>query len=100
MPHDIVIRNGTLVDGTGAPGRPGDLALDGDRITAIGEVSERGRREINAEDKFVTPGFVDIHTHLDAQIAWDPHRLLLLLPRHHLRRDRQLRRHLRPVQAI
>ena len=72
MPHDIVIRNGTLVDGTGAPGRPGDLALDGDRITAVGEVPERGRREINAEGKFVTPGFVDIHTHLDAQIAWDP----------------------------
>ena len=72
MPHDIVIRNGTLVDGTGASGRRGDLALDGDRITAVGEVSQRGRREIDAEGKFVTPGFVDIHTHLDAQIAWDP----------------------------
>ena len=72
MPHDIVIRNGTLVDGTGSPGRQGDLALDGDRITAIGEVPQRGRREINAEGKHVTPGFVDIHTHLDAQIAWDP----------------------------
>ncbi len=69
---DIVIRNGTLIDGTGAPGQPGDLAIEGDRIVAVGKVDSRGAREIDATGKLVTPGFVDIHTHLDAQLAWDP----------------------------
>ena len=72
MAHDLVIRNGFVVDGTGASGQVGDVAVDGDRITLVGEVPERGTREIDATDKVVTPGFVDIHTHLDAQIAWDP----------------------------
>lgn len=72
MAHDLVIRNGFVVDGTGASGQVGDVAVDGDRITLVGEVAERGTREIDATDKVVTPGFVDIHTHLDAQIAWDP----------------------------
>ncbi len=72
MAYDLVIRGGTLVDGTGAPGRPGDLAVQGGRIVAMGRVDGRGAREIDAEGKTVTPGFVDIHTHLDAQIAWDP----------------------------
>jgi N-acyl-D-amino-acid deacylase len=72
MSHDIVIRGGLVVDGTGAPGRIADVAVDGDRITAVGEVSGTGRREFNAEGRIVTPGFVDIHSHLDAQVAWDP----------------------------
>ena len=77
MRPDIVIRNGTVVDGTGAPRRVADVAITGDVITAIvdaddGGVDETGRREIDAEGRLVTPGFVDIHTHLDAQIAWDP----------------------------
>ena len=72
MAHDIVIRNGTVIDGTGAKGIASDLAIDGDRITHVGEVAGEGRREIDATGKLVTPGFVDIHTHLDAQIAWDP----------------------------
>ena len=72
MAHDIVIRGGTVVDGTGAPGRPADVAISGDRVTEIGEVSGAARREIDASGRLVTPGFVDIHTHLDAQIAWDP----------------------------
>ncbi len=72
MGYDLVIRNGTLVDGTGAPGKPGDLAIVGDCIVALGKVDGRGSREIDATGKMVTPGFVDIHTHLDAQIAWDP----------------------------
>ena len=70
--HDLVIRGGTVVDGTGAPGVPADVAVDGDRIVEIGKGVPRGRREIDAEGRIVTPGFVDIHTHLDAQFAWDP----------------------------
>lgn len=73
MPHDIVIRNGQLIDGTGAPAERADLAIDGDTITAIGEVEAAGREEIDAAGHAVTPGFVDIHTHLDAQVAWDPY---------------------------
>ncbi len=72
MAHDLVIRNGTLVDGSGSPAIQGDLAIDGDRITAIGKVSGRGTREIEATGAVVTPGFIDLHTHLDAQIGWDP----------------------------
>jgi N-acyl-D-aspartate/D-glutamate deacylase len=70
--HDLVIRNGTLVDGTGAPAQTADLAIDGDRITAVGTVDGTGTGEIDAEGAYVTPGFVDVHTHLDAQLAWDP----------------------------
>ena len=70
--HDIVIRHGDVVDGTGSGPRRADVAIDGDRITGIGAVAERGRREIDATGRFVTPGFVDIHTHLDAQLFWDP----------------------------
>ncbi|TVR27334.1 MAG: amidohydrolase [Ilumatobacter sp.] len=73
MSHDIVIRGGLVVDGTGAPARQADVAVDGDRIVAV-EPSLTGtaRREIDAAGRIVTPGFVDIHTHLDAQLAWDP----------------------------
>ncbi|MGD8415617.1 MAG: amidohydrolase family protein [Pseudomonadales bacterium] len=72
MPHDLVIRGGTVVDGTGAPRREADVAVSGGKITEVGQVTGTGRREIDASGRLVTPGFVDIHTHLDAQIAWDP----------------------------
>ena len=72
MAHDLVIRGGLVVDGTGAEPTTGDVAIDGDTITSVGEVAEQGRREIDASGYAVTPGFVDIHTHLDAQIGWDP----------------------------
>jgi N-acyl-D-amino-acid deacylase len=72
MEHDLVIRAGTIADGTGAPVFEGDIAIDGDRITAIGAGAARGRDEIDARGLLVTPGFVDVHTHLDAQITWDP----------------------------
>src|SRR5437899_1968270 len=72
VPHDLVLRGGAVVDGTGAPRRRADIAVDGDRITAIGPDVGRGRRELDVEGRLVTPGFVDIHTHLDAQLSWDP----------------------------
>ena len=72
MTHDLVLRNGLVVDGTGAEPVRADVAIDGDRITTVGAVDDRGTREIDAEGRYVTPGFVDIHTHLDAQLAWDP----------------------------
>lgn len=70
--HDLVIRNGLVVDGTGSEPVRADVAVDGDVITAIGEISESGKKEIDADGHIVTPGFVDVHTHLDAQIGWDP----------------------------
>ncbi|MAW28854.1 MAG: amidohydrolase [Gammaproteobacteria bacterium] len=72
MSHDLVIRGGTIVDGTGAAGYSGDVAIDGDTITALGEVSGKGIREIDADGLTVTPGFVDLHTHFDAQAGWEP----------------------------
>ena len=72
MVHDIVVRNGSIVDGTGAEPTQGDLAIDGGLITAMGEVETKGKKEINADGHLVTPGFIDLHTHLDAQIGWDP----------------------------
>jgi N-acyl-D-amino-acid deacylase len=72
MSHDLVIRQGNIVDGTGADALVGDVAIDGNVITEIGEVSGKGKREIEAEGHAVTPGFMDLHTHLDAQIGWDP----------------------------
>jgi N-acyl-D-aspartate/D-glutamate deacylase len=73
MPHDLVIRNGDVIDGSGETAFRGDVAIDGDRISAVGQVPEPGRHEIDASGHAVTPGFVDIHTHLDAQVAWDPY---------------------------
>ena len=73
MTHDIVIRNGTVVDGTGAPRRQADVAIDGKTITAVGSVPGRGKREIDAAGYLVTPGWVDIHTHYDGQVSWDPY---------------------------
>ena len=69
---DLVIRNGTIIDGTGAVGYVGDVAIEGGIITAVGEVDTRGHREIDADGLLVTPGFVDIHTHFDGQVTWDP----------------------------
>jgi N-acyl-D-aspartate/D-glutamate deacylase len=70
--HDLVIRGGTVVDGTGGPPILADVAVDGERIAEVGRVDDGGRREIEAAGAYVTPGFVDVHTHLDAQVAWDP----------------------------
>jgi N-acyl-D-aspartate/D-glutamate deacylase len=69
--HDLVIRGGTIVDGSGNPRFVGDIAVDGGRITAVGHISVPGREEIDAAGLMVTPGFVDIHTHYDGQATWD-----------------------------
>ena len=73
--HDLVIRNGLVVDGTGAAPFEADVAVDAGRISAIGSKIGAGRKEIDAQGRWVTPGFVDIHTHYDAQATWDPHLL-------------------------
>tara|TARA_B100000579_G_scaffold401899_1_gene384705 strand:- start:3188 stop:4897 length:1710 start_codon:yes stop_codon:yes gene_type:complete len=68
---DVVIRNGLVVDGTGTPGQMVDVAIKDGRIAAVGEVSESGVHEIDAKGLVVAPGFVDVHTHFDAQVFWD-----------------------------
>jgi N-acyl-D-amino-acid deacylase len=71
--HDLVIRGGTVVDGTGAPAREADIAIDGCIITAVGTDVGAATRVIDASGLLVTPGFVDMHTHYDAQVTWDPY---------------------------
>ncbi len=70
--HDLIIRGGTIADGSGGPLRQGDVAVDGALVTDVGEVEGAARREIDAEGLLVTPGWVDIHTHYDGQVTWDP----------------------------
>lgn len=72
MSYDIVIRNGTIVDGTGAARYRADIALSDGRIVAIGKITDGAKKIIDASDLIVAPGFVDPHTHYDAQICWDP----------------------------
>lgn len=69
--YDLVVRNGTIIDGSGGPAFDGDIAVANGVIAAVGQVNGSGREEIDAEGKVVTPGFVDIHTHYDGQITWD-----------------------------
>ncbi|MDX2159048.1 MAG: amidohydrolase family protein [Hyphomicrobiaceae bacterium] len=71
--YDLVIRNGTIVDGTGGEPRQGDVAISGDRIARVGRFEGAGAEEIDAKGRIVTPGFVDIHTHYDGQAVWDDH---------------------------
>jgi len=70
--HDIVIRGGTIVDGTGRAAFAGDVAVDGGRIAAGGGKAGPARRDIAADGLLVTPGWVDVHTHYDGQATWDP----------------------------
>ncbi len=69
--YDLVVRGGHLVDGTGATGREADVGIKDGRIVAVGQVNGRGREEIEARGKLVSPGFVDVHTHYDGQATWD-----------------------------
>jgi N-acyl-D-aspartate/D-glutamate deacylase len=72
MAHDLVIRDATIVDGSGAPRRRGDVAIDGDRLRQVGGRAGSARREIDASGLVASPGFIDPHTHYDAQVCWDP----------------------------
>ena len=73
MSHDLIISGGTVLDGTGADGVRSDVAVDGGQITRVGDLAgAEAAQVIDATGKIVTPGFVDLHTHLDAQIGWDP----------------------------
>ena len=70
--YDILIKNGTVVDGSGAPARSANVAIVDGRIAEVGKLAGQAHRTIDAAGRLVTPGFVDIHSHLDAQFAWDP----------------------------
>ena len=71
--HDLVIRNGNIVDGSGEKPFLGDIAIDDGKITKVGEVINSGKKEIDAAGNLVSPGWVDIHTHYDGQVCWDPY---------------------------
>ena len=70
--HDIVIRGGSIIDGTGRPAFTGDLAIENERIAVVGGKAGQGRRVIDADGLLVTPGRVDVDTHYDGQATWDP----------------------------
>jgi len=72
MPYDLVIKNGTVIDGSGLPRYRADVGVRHGRIVTIGRIRERAREVVDADGQVVTPGFVDGHTHMDAQIFWDP----------------------------
>lgn len=69
--HDLVVRGGTVVDGSGGAPRTADVAIHEGRVVAVGRVDGRARQEIDADGALVTPGFVDIHCHYDGQATWD-----------------------------
>ena len=72
MPYDLLIKNGTVIDGSGLPRYRADVAVRHGRVTAIGRIREAAREVIDADGRVVTPGFIDGHTHMDAQVFWDP----------------------------
>ena len=72
MKYDLLIKNGTIIDGTGTVRFDADIGIVDDRIVAIGELGNAAKEVLDARDRVVAPGFVDAHTHMDAQIFWDP----------------------------
>jgi len=80
MDSDLKITGGTIYDGTGAPGRAGGVAVKDGKIAPVGEASGKATTTLEAKGKVVAPGFVDIHTHCDAQVMWD--RMMTISPWH------------------
>jgi N-acyl-D-aspartate/D-glutamate deacylase len=72
MSYDLLVKNGTLLDGTGAPQYRADIAVANGKIAEIGKITEGAKKTVDASDLVVSPGFIDPHTHYDAQICWDP----------------------------
>ena len=72
MGYDLIIKNGQVIDGSGGPRFYADVAVEDGKIAAIGRLNAKAERTIDAEGHVVSPGFVDGHTHMDAQIFWDP----------------------------
>ena len=72
MPYDLLIKDGVVVDGSGGARYRADVAVQDGKIAKIGRVNEKAKQTIEAEGHVVSPGFVDGHTHMDAQIFWDP----------------------------
>jgi N-acyl-D-aspartate/D-glutamate deacylase len=72
MPYDLLIKGGRIYDGSGLPSYLGDVAVEGDRIAEVGRLGNSARRVVHADGLAVAPGFIDFHTHLDAQLLWDP----------------------------
>ena len=70
--YDLIIRNGIIYDGKGGSPFEADIAIEGTKIKKLGKIKEKGKEEIQAQDHIVTPGFIDIHTHYDGQVTWDP----------------------------
>ena len=70
--YDVIIKNGLVVDGLGNEPRETDIVIDRGKIVSVGSSSKKVKKEIDAKNHLVTPGFVDLHTHLDAQVGWDP----------------------------
>ncbi|MEK9777033.1 MAG: amidohydrolase family protein, partial [Quisquiliibacterium sp.] len=71
--HDLVIRNARICDGTGKPIFNANLAVDSGRITEVGAVASGGKQELDAQGRILAPGIIDLHTHFDAQLTWDPY---------------------------
>ena len=71
MSHDLIIKGGTIIDGTGAQRFAADIAIDDGVITEVGSINAQAKRTIDAAGALVTPGFVDVHTHYDGQASWD-----------------------------
>src|ERR1043166_458320 len=73
MAHDLLIKNGTVIDGTGSPGFQADVAVDGEKISAIGKNLGSGKKEVDAKGQGVAPGFIDSHTHIHGCVVQYPH---------------------------
>ena len=70
---DLIIKNGSIYDGKGSKPHQADIAISNEKIVEIGDIKGEAKKVIDAEGKIVTPGFVDIHTHYDGQVTWDPY---------------------------